>query len=111
MKTFDKNISDVYQKLQKIRGSQQTQSNISELQTFIGTYRGNSILEGFRANTEYMCNEKNDIDEEGFSNDFVVKCKEDLNIINDISEYESLKIPPISLEKMQQIVKKELKLK
>ena len=66
----------------------------------------NSVLEGFRQNTEVLCNNSG----EGFSDDFINQCQEDLLIINEISSYESLQIPPITLEKMKTIVFNKLML-
>ena len=109
METHDKEISEVYKKLQKIRGKHQNPSNISEINTFLGTYKGDNVLEGFRANTEYLCNEKLDDKDTDFSDDFLERCKEDLRIINEISEHEVLKIPPITLKEMKDIVSKKLK--
>ena len=109
METFDKNISEVSKTLQMIRGSQQKQTDISEIETFLGYYRGDNVLEGFRANTEYLCNEKPEASESNFSDDFLNRCKDDLTIIHEICEYESLKIPPINLAEMKNIVNKKLK--
>ena len=70
METHDKEISEVYKKLQKIMGKHQNPSNISEINTFLGTYKGDNVLEGFRANTEYPCDEKPDDKDTDFSDDF-----------------------------------------
>ena len=44
-----------------------------------------------------------------FRDDFLERCKEDLTIINEISEFETLEIPPIDLMKIKEIVGKKLK--
>lgn len=72
-------------------------------------FKGENVLEGFRANTEYLCNEKPDNNDANFSDDFLERCKEDLTIINEISEFETLEIPPIDLIKIKEIVGKKLK--
>ena len=106
MDTYDKSISDVCNKLKKISGANLKPTEISEIETFHGCYRGDNVLEGFRANTEHLCNEK---DGKNYSDEFLNRCLEDLIIINEISEDEELKIPPITLENLQEIVHKKLK--
>ena len=63
-------------------------------------------MEGFRANTEYLCNEK---DDKNFHDDFLNRCIDDIRIINELSNEEEPKIPPITLETLQHIVHKKLK--
>ena len=106
MNTHDRNISDVCKKLKQIRGDKSKSTNIEEIETFLGVYRGANVLEGFRANTEYLCNDKQ---KETFSDQFLEQCTEDMIIISDISEYESLKIPPITLDALKNIIFKKLK--
>ena len=109
MDTFNKNLSEVCIKLKKIRGEHCKQNEISEIETYLGRYTGDNVLEGFRANTEYLCNEKPNNPEDNFSNKFLNKCIEDLVIINEVSKDETPKIPPIKLHDMQEIIKKKLK--
>ena len=106
METHNKNISDVCKKVKKICGEQMRNTEISEVETFLGCYTGENVLEGFRSNTECLCNEK---DDKNFSDDFLNRCIEDIRIINELSDEEELKIPPITLEKLQHIVHKKLK--
>ena len=65
-----------------------------------------NVLEGFRSNTEYLWNEK---DDKNVSDYFLNRCIEDIRIINELSDEEELKIPQITLEKHQHIVHKKLK--
>ena len=109
MDTFSQNLSETCVKLKKIRGEKFKPNSIPELKTFLGQYNGDNVLEGFRANTEYLCNEKVDISGQEFSDKFLHQCTEDLIIINDIAENETLKIPPIKLENLREIVQKNLK--
>lgn len=106
MLTHDKNLSDVCKKLKKICGEHSKISPIPEIQTFLGSYKSQNVLEGFRANTEHLCNEKSD---KNFSEDFLKRCEDDLILINEMSEYEDLEIPPITLEKLKEIIHKKLK--
>ena len=55
---FSPSLSEVCIKLKKIRGEHCKQNEISEIETYLGKYTGDNVLEGFRANTEYLCNEK-----------------------------------------------------
>ena len=109
MDTFNQNLSEVCIKLKKIRGQQIKPPIIPEIETFVGKYSGDNVLEGFRANTEYLCNEKPDNPETDFSDKFLHKCREDMMIINDIIENETLKIPPMTLDNIKEIIQKKLK--
>ena len=100
-------MSQIYKKLEKIKGGKYKHYEIQEIETFNGKYTGDNVLEGFRVNTEYICNEKN---EDTFSHQFLDQCTEDLMIINDISEYEGQKIEPITIEGLKEIIFKKLKL-
>ena len=60
METHKKNISDVCRKVKKISGDQMRSTDISEVKTFLGSYTCENVLEVFRANTEYLCNENDD---------------------------------------------------
>ena len=106
METHDQNISDLSSKLKKIRNEKSRISNIPEIETFQGVYKGDNVLEGFRANTEYLCNNTSN---KKFSDEFLKRCEEDMMIINDVSKDDSLKVPPITLQKLKDIVKKKLK--
>ena len=106
MDTHDKNISDVCKKLKNIRNEKSKATNISQIETFLGVYKGENVLEGFRANTEHLCNELTNTD---FSDDFLERCTKDMMIIKDISKDEPLKIPHITLDKLREIVLKKLK--
>ena len=106
METYNKNISDVFKKLKKICGDNMNSMDIPEINTFLGCYTGSNVLEGFRANTQILCNEK---EGKNFSEGFLKRCNEDLIIINEIAKDEDLVIPPITLEKLKEIVHKKLK--
>ena len=106
MDTHDKNMTDIFNKLNKIRRSQTKTTSIPEIETLKGVYKGENVLEGFRANTESLCNEAINTN---FSEDFIRRCEEDLIIIDDLSKHEGMKIPPITIENLKHIVKKQLK--
>ena len=58
MMTYSADMSKVCAKLNQIRGGNKKSLNISEIETVCGLYEGRNVLEGFRANTEIVCNEK-----------------------------------------------------
>ena len=106
MNTHKDNMSGTCQKLKKVRGDNLKSTLILEIETFLGTYTGENVLEGFRANTEYLCNEQPN---DKFSSEFLDRCKDDLMIIEDISDDENLKIPPITVKVLYDIIFKKLK--
>ena len=106
MNTHKDDISNVCKTLKRIRGQGFKPPIIPEIETFSGCFRGENVLEGFRYNTEYLCNEK---DDKNFKVDFLNRCIEDLTIINDVSKHEDLKIAPMKLDDIKVIVNKKLK--
>ena len=69
-----------------MRGDYVESTIISEIETLVGKNTHENVLEGFRANTEYLCDDKpcNNI-----SNNFLNRCNDDLMIIDNLSEFES----------------------
>ena len=90
----------------KIIGETAKTTDIPEIETLVGKFSGDNVLEGLRANTEYLCNEKST---KNFSDDFLERCHEDLIIINEISQHEDLKIPPITPQDLQNIIHRKFK--
>ena len=80
METHSEDFSKVCSKLKTIRGDKK-QANISIpfINTLCGSFSGKNVLEGFRAKTEALCNQKsnNCLDQ----NTFYQMCVEDNNII------------------------------
>ena len=107
MNAHAKNITETCRKLKSIRGENKKSVIISEIKTFLGTYKSQNVLEGFRANTEHLCNDKSD---KNFSDEFLKRCEDDLMIISELSEFEPLTIPPIKIEDIKRIIFKKLKL-
>ena len=69
MSTFKENISQVCNKLKKIRGENVKNVNIPFIQTLNGIYSGQNVLEGFCSNTETLCNYENENLDFGFVKD------------------------------------------
>ena len=89
MSTFKHNISQVCQKLKKIRGEEIKNVNIPFIETLNGIYRGKNVLEGFCSNTEALCNDES----ETSNHEFYKMCVKDNMMIFDIAVQESIKIP------------------
>ena len=106
MSAFKENISQVCNKLKKIRGENVKNVNIPFIQTLNGIYSGQNVLEGFCSNTETLCNYEN----ENLDFGFYKMCVEDNAIIFDIACQEAIKIPHMNLTNLKDIVFKKLKL-
>ena len=78
MATYYDDIGKVCQKLNEIRGNEKKSINISAIETICGTFEGRNVLEGFRANTEALCNERHSVSE---TNQFYKMCALDNMII------------------------------
>ena len=84
MMTYYADMGKVCAKLKQIRGAHKKSINISEIETVCGVYEGRNVLEGFRANTEIVCNEKSSESSEiqGDQSEFYKMCISDNFIIS-----------------------------
>ena len=108
MEVHFNDISRVCQKLKKIRGENYEQSKIPSIETLNGTFTGSNVLEGFRVNTEVLCNEKKDIPES--ENTFLKMCEEDNMTILKLIPEENVQIPLMTIECLKDILFRKLKL-
>ena len=108
MATYYDDIGEVCRKLNEIRGNDKKSINISSIETICGTFEGRNVLEGFRANTEALCNERHSEPE---TNPFYKMCALDNLIIFEMSTYENVRIPRMQLSDLKDILFKRLKLK
>ena len=109
MKTFDEDMNKVHAKLKKARGEDIRRNEIPSIETLVGKYDGENVLEGFRANTEVLCNEnKEDIN--NYDNEFYKMIINDNNIIFDITSDSNINIPEMTLTNLKDILFKKLKL-
>jgi hypothetical protein len=106
MLTFKQNISQVCQKLKKIRGEEIKNVNIPFIETLNGKYSGNNVLEGFCSNTEALCNDES----ETSNHEFYKMCVKDNMMIFDIAVQEAITIPHMTLQNLKDILFKKLKL-
>ena len=108
MNTFENDINKVYSKLKQIRGEDIRNNEIHFIETLNGKYSGKNVLEGFRKNTEMMCNE--DESSQSYDNEFYKMAVFDDMIIFDITENEDTQIPHMNLTRLKDILFKKLKL-
>ena len=108
MGTYYADISQVCSKLKHIRGDNKKSLGIPSIETVCGIYEGRNVLEGFRANTEILCNEKSC--ESSERNHFYEMCVRDNMIIFEITSDENLPIPHMELSDLKDIIFGRLKL-
>ena len=108
MGTYYSDISQVCSKLKQIRGDNKKSLKIPVIETVCGIYEGRNVLEGFRANTEKLCNEKSY--ESCEVNQFYEMCVMDNMIIFEITSDENVPIPHMELSDLKDIIFKRLKL-
>ena len=109
MDTFKNDINKVFAKLKKGRGEAHKHTEIPFIETLAGTFTGNNVLEGFRCNTENLCNEDEKI-ENKYDNDIYDMFVKDNMIIFDITSDEDILIPHMSIVQLKDILLKKLKL-
>jgi hypothetical protein len=108
MDTYYSNMSQVCSKLKQIRGDKLKSLEIPVIETVCGIYEGRNVLEGFRANTEILCNEKSCESHE--VNQFYEMCIKDNIIIFEITSDENVLIPHMQLTDLKDILFRRLKL-
>ena len=101
------NKSKIFAVLKKVRGDYSTNMT-SVLHTPVGTFSGQDVLEGFASDTEYLgkSNEGN----EYFDQKFYKLCKLDNLYIFEISSQNPVKIPPMSMAQLNNILNGRMKL-
>ena len=89
METHKNNIGQVSNVLKKANGKSKT--SLESIETLVGTFNNENVLEGFRANTEKLCSPREDLN--NFCNEFYKACLEDNMIIFDLTAEEEVCIP------------------
>ena len=107
MTVHSNDISKVSKKLKSIRGETNRGNAIPFVETLCGTFEDINVLEGFRANTEKLCNRNNEV---VIENDFYEMCVKDNEIIFNLTATDEVSIPRITLENLKDIIFKKLKL-
>ena len=106
MQAHKYDIGTVCKKLKRIRNENAANVGISSIQTLNGLYTNNNVLEGFRKNTELLCND----DIESNDHEFYNNCVEDNMHIFEIANTETYIIPHMTLTNLKDIIFKKLKL-
>ena len=106
MSSFYCDINQVFKKLKKVRGENTSSSQIPHIETLDGVYTGIDVLEGFRKNTEIICNDKETNTDD---HTFHKECLFDDTILVDIANYEQPSIPEMTLENLKFILFSKLK--
>ena len=109
MDTHRNDISKVCQKLKQVRGDNYKRIDIPYIETLCGKYSGENILEGFSANTEFLCNENLE-NSTRYDGPFYNMCVKDNQIIFEITSQETMSIPHMTLNNLKDILFKKLKL-
>ena len=94
--------------MKKIRGENYEHSKIPSIDTLCGRFSGVNVIEGFCANTEFLCNEKQDIKETDDS--FLEMCKDDNTTIFEIASNQNIQITLMTIDSLKDILFKKLKL-
>ena len=81
---------------------------IDYIETLVGIFTGENVLEGFRANAEKLCSKRDNTDD--FCETFYKMCIEDNSIIFDFTTSQNIKIPKMTMEDLNTILFKKLKL-
>ena len=92
----DKN--NLWSKVKQMRDNKSKNNDIPYIETMAGRFEENEVLEGFRQNTELLCNKK---DNKNFIMDFYNLSEEVNQIIFDISSNQEINIPFMKLEDLK----------
>ena len=108
MRSDKKNQKHVFSKLRQLRNTK-TKSTTSFLNSAAGQYYGNDVLEGFAADAEFLGKptEENDY----FDKEFYELCVLDNLYIFDFKGEEPVKIPSMTIDDLDKIIDKKMKLK
>ena len=106
MNSWFSDRNKVYQKLKRLRGQKST-SNPLKLVTPVGTYFGNEVLEGFAADAEHLGRARGE--PMVYDNEFYRLCKADNSFIFEFKGEDSIRIPPMSLSTLEDIIFRRMK--
>ena len=107
MNSYQHNRNKVYAHMKKVRGGSSS-TKTSFLQTPVGTYHGEDVLEGFAADAEHL-GKPNDNSSQ-YDHSFYKLCKLDNQYIFDFLGEEQVSIPPMSISQLDHILHKRMKL-
>ena len=99
--------SSVYAMMKRERGAK-TPGYTTLLHTPIGTYYGGDVLEGFAADAEHLARVTKD--DEVTDKQFYRLCKLDNKYIFEVEKHSDIRIPPMTLGQLEDILNKRMKL-
>ena len=99
---FNRNL--IYRKLRKLRGESPSDTPM-KLETPVGTFAGDDVLEGFAADAEFLGRAKGEPDI--YDNEFYRLCKLDNAFIFDLKV--DMKIPYMSQKRFKEITQSKMK--
>ena len=102
-------MSKICSKRKKIQGDTSKSVKIPFIETLCGKFEGDNVLEGFRADTERLCN-PTEADTKNDTNDFYQMCVEDNLVIFEMISEEQIQIPHMKLSDTKNIIFKRLHL-
>ena len=106
MSSYKYNRNNIYSRMKKLRGQQCFSAPVC-LETPVGNYSGNDVLEGFAADAEYLARHRGE--PEVYDNDFYRLCKLDNAFIFEFKGEEEIKIPTMSRARFEEIINSEMK--
>lgn len=106
MNAMLKDKNQIYTKMRKYRGKNTSQKT-AKLITPVGVYHGEDVLEGFAADAEYLGRDRGEPDV--YDNKFYRLCKADNLYIFELKEQSSVKIPPMTIIDLEEILNKKMK--
>lgn len=101
------NRSKIFKFMKRMRGHDHSPAMTNVLNTPVGTYSDEDILEGFAADTEYLG--KSNDDNNKFDQKFYRLCKLDNHYIFDFLNDEPLSVPPMTLSQLNHILHVKMK--
>ena len=107
MNSYHHDRNKVYARMKKLRGASTTRKT-SLLQTPVGTYHGEDVLEGFAADAEHL-GKSNEMSSK-FEQSFYKLCKLDNLYIFEFLGDKEISIPPMNLSQLDHILQKRMKL-
>ena len=96
----------IYSKMKQLRG-QKSSTKPFKLRTPVGTFCGEDVLEGFAADAEHLGRVRGEPDI--YDNEFYRLCKQDNAYIFDFKGNDEVKIAPMSLKNLDEIICKKMK--
>ena len=109
MRSGSSDRSMVYSIVKKARGVLGSSIQTTRLDTPVGTYNGQDILEGFTADAEHLGRAESDSDSPEYDSTFFRMCVEDNHHIFEIEGEDPVRIPPMTMTDLDRILHSKMK--